>query len=47
MRRVVRENFSKKQEKGYKKLLTGKDEILTTEEYEKAVPGGRKVGTIS
>ena len=32
--------FSKKQEKGYKKLLTGKDEIPTAEKYEKAVPGG-------
>ena len=36
--------FCKKQEKGHKRLLTGKDDILTAEEYEKAVPDGRKNG---
>ena len=36
--------FSKKQEKRYKKLLTGKDEIPPAEEYKKAVADGRKIG---
>ena len=30
--------------KGYKKLLTGKDEIPTAEEYQKAVADERKSG---
>ena len=36
--------MSKKQEKGYKKLLTGKDDIPTAKEYEKAVTNGRESG---
>ena len=36
--------FSTKQEKRYKKLLTGKDELPTADEYEKAVDNGRERG---
>ena len=44
MGRVVQKRFSKKQEKGYKKLLTGKDEIPMIEEYKKAVVKVEKSG---
>ena len=46
MGRVVQKRFSKKQEKGYKKLLTGKDEIPMVEEYKKAVAKVEKSGNV-
>ena len=39
--------LEKSKKKGYKKLLTGKDEIPTAKEYDKAVADGRKAGTTS
>ena len=44
MGRVVRETLARSKKKGHKKLLTGKDDIPTAKEYEKAVTGGRKSG---
>ena len=36
--------LARSKKKGYKKLLTGKENIPTAEEYEKAVADGRKSG---
>ena len=43
---MVQKLFSKRQEKGFKKLLTGKDEIPMVEEYKKAVAKVEKSGNV-